>query len=188
MQAAVCSSPCSSRETGSCWELCLQCPCCPLLGVQHLSSPGGKHNSGKKWGSTWAAAPLGWDRARTAWQQGQPGSPATSPRGHGPGLELCCAPVTDQSPTRDKISWEILHQHLWDRKVGSRHPHQLQKSSDHLPPLLDCHGPMGSLPLLSHRVPLCSSTALTTMGTWVSGLKGDLPTHLLLCWWHSGFV
>lgn len=184
---ALCSSPCPSRQAG---RLTL-CPCCPLLTVQHLSSPGGNHMPGKN------SAPL---RQLCHWGgtgQGQPGSPTTSTRGHGLGspreqgwcLVLCCVPVVEQSPTRDKINREVVHLHLWDRWKGRK------QASPQTPEVLwPPATPSGlSWPSLAPAPPgdtVCPcahpqpSTALIT---WVSGLKGDLLARLLLWWWHLGF-
>lgn len=69
---------------------------------------------GKKWGSPRAAVPLGWDRARTAWQPDHLHQRAWAgvPREQGWGLVLCCVPVVDQSLSRDEINWEIVHLYL----------------------------------------------------------------------------
>lgn len=65
-----------------------------------------------------------------------------APEGAGLGLVLCCAPVTDQSTTRDKVTGRsCIGIYEIDGMVGNRHLHKLQRPSDHLPPLLDCPGP-----------------------------------------------
>lgn len=143
MHGAMCSSPCPSRQAG---RLASAGSCaCSVPAVPSSVSSTWAHVVettclGRSWGllNHWDGVGQGPGSLTTFTREQGLGSL----REQGWGLVLCCAPVSDQSPTRDKIHWEIsVSTCEIDGKVGNRHPHKLQKASDHLPPLLGCHGP-----------------------------------------------
>lgn len=180
MHGAVCFSPCPSRQAGR-LAAAGSCPCSvPAV-------PSSVCSTELMWwephlGRIGAPLGEGWDRARTG--QGQPGSPTTSTRGLGWGPRgsragiWCCAPVSDQSPTRDKINWEILHWHLWDQWKGRKQASP-QTPETLWPPATPSGGSLALLVTLCPPVLIIHSLPLPCSPEFQ--VKGDLKGDLLIC-------
>lgn len=135
-------SSCASRQAGRWGDLRVVVPVVPLpvpssaqcagAGVVETICLGGSGALLCHWGGV---------------VQGQP-DPILQRAGvevpEGAGLVLCCAPILDQSPTREVIPAGRPCSCLCEvnGKVGNGHPQKLQKPG-HPPAPPDCHGPHG---------------------------------------------